>query len=118
MEAETPPGSYTDIVPDFESPTPPAPPLLPAHLQKVRLPSRQALLNAVPQEEDPDLLPLPHHVMLLHTYMFPRPENGTMIYGTTERYRTKFVTTVYYKPMTAEQQEGYAEPPPTPLLSD
>jgi hypothetical protein len=40
--------------------------------------------------------------MLKHLYSLPKLEDSVMIYGTTERYRTKFVTTVYYKPMTSE----------------
>lgn len=67
-------------------------PGLPPHLQR-------ALLNtAPPSDEDPSLLPLPHHVMLNHLYILPKEGDDVTILGVTHRYRTKFVTTVLYKP--------------------
>jgi 5'-AMP-activated protein kinase regulatory beta subunit len=65
-------------------------PGLPPHLQR-------ALLNTTPPSDDPSLLPLPHHVMLNHLYILPKAEDITIL-GVTHRYRTKFVTTVLYKP--------------------
>ncbi|KAN0030915.1 hypothetical protein ACTA71_009562 [Dictyostelium dimigraforme] len=85
----TPPGSYSRNIPEEEVQKIP-PPSLPPHL-------RRALLNTQPSTEDPTLLPLPHHVMLNHLYSLPR-KNKVSILGVTHRYKTKFVTTVLYKP--------------------
>ncbi len=69
---------------------------MPPHLYR-------ALLNSAPiSREDPVLLPLPHHVMINHTYILSRPKNDDMqsveVLGATHRYKTKFVTTVMYRP--------------------
>ncbi|EGG21316.1 hypothetical protein DFA_01197 [Cavenderia fasciculata] len=88
--SSTPPGSYSKNVPEEEFQKIP-PPSLPAHL-------RRALLNTQPSTEDPTLLPLPHHVMLNHLYSLPRKDKVTIL-GVTHRYKTKFVTTVLYKPV-------------------
>ncbi|PRP85486.1 5'-AMP-activated protein kinase subunit beta-2 [Planoprotostelium fungivorum] len=70
-----------------------SPPSLPPHLMR-------ALLNTAPPSKfDPSLLPLPHHVMLNHFYSLPRPDDDIIILGVTQRYKTKFVTTVFYKPL-------------------
>ncbi|KAK5584215.1 hypothetical protein RB653_005823 [Dictyostelium firmibasis] len=87
--SSTPPGSYSRTIPEEEVQKIP-PPSLPPHL-------RRALLNTQPSTEDPTLLPLPHHVMLNHLYSLPR-KNKVSILGVTHRYKTKFVTTVLYKP--------------------
>ncbi|EFA86476.1 putative glycoside hydrolase [Heterostelium album PN500] len=88
--SSTPPGSYSKTIPteDFQKFPPPS---LPPHL-------RRALLNTQPSTEDPTLLPLPHHVMLNHLYSLPRKDKVTIL-GVTNRYKTKFVTTVLYKPV-------------------
>ncbi|KAF2077939.1 hypothetical protein CYY_000740 [Polysphondylium violaceum] len=86
----TPPGSYSKNIPEEEFQKIP-PPSLPPHL-------RRALLNTQPSTEDPTLLPLPHHVMLNHLYSLPRKDKVTIL-GVTHRYKTKFVTTVLYKPV-------------------
>lgn len=66
------------------------PPSLPPHLLR-------ALLNtAFLDNEDPLLLPLPHHVMLNHLYTLRR-RDGELITGVTHRYKSKFVTAVLYK---------------------
>ncbi|GAM25701.1 hypothetical protein SAMD00019534_088760 [Acytostelium subglobosum LB1] len=88
--SSTPPGSYTKSIPAEEFQKLP-PPSLPPHL-------RRALLNTQPSTEDPTLLPLPHHVMLNHLYSLPRKDKVTIL-GVTNRYKTKFVTTVLYKPV-------------------
>ncbi|KYQ93611.1 putative glycoside hydrolase [Tieghemostelium lacteum] len=87
--SSTPPGSYSKSIPEEEFQKIP-PPSLPPHL-------RRALLNTQPSTEDPTLLPLPHHVMLNHLYSLPRKDKVTIL-GVTHRYKTKFVTTVLYKP--------------------
>lgn len=69
------------------------PPALPPHLQR-------SVLNMPQLEEDSQMLPLPHHVMLNHLYLMRRETGQDMvILGTTTRYRSKFVTTVFYKPV-------------------
>jgi len=106
----SPPGAYSMTVPDDSAMCGPinsgiatspqrsnatratVVPGLPPHLQR-------ALLNTTPpSDEDPSLLPLPHHVMLNHLYILPKEDDDVTILGVTHRYRTKFVTTVLYKP--------------------
>jgi len=95
VQSGSPPGSYGTVFPEneFQKTTPPA---LPPHL-------RRALLNTTPSSEDPTLLPLPHHVMLNHLYSLPKREDNVTILGVTHRYKTKFVTTVLYKPFESEK---------------
>lgn len=99
-EASSPPGDYGQDI--REPPVNPArakrrgnpndPPMLPPHLLR-------ALLNTQPPSGNPLLLPLPHHVMLNHLYVNKsREKEGVCIYGVTCRYRSKYVTTVLYKP--------------------
>jgi len=93
-------GEYSQIEPtdilldiDQKSGTNNGPPSLPPHLLR-------ALLNtAPPSARDPTLLPLPHHVMLNHFYSLPQKEDKVVILGITQRYKEKFVTTVFYKPL-------------------
>lgn len=96
--SSSPPGSYAQEIPSC-FPSTETPPALPPHLQ-------YALLNTDPQEKDPSLLPLPHHVMLNHLYSLTRSEGKVMILGVTQRHSKssdpdtqKYVTTVFYKPM-------------------
>jgi 5'-AMP-activated protein kinase regulatory beta subunit len=98
VQPETPPGEYSNIIPDNLGNSRDPPPL-PPHLKK-------ALLNTAPLDDDPDLLPLPHRVMLKHLYTLPKAEDNVLIFGTTERYKSKFVTTVFYKPMNMMQQQN------------
>ena len=64
---------------------------MPPHLQLT-------LLN-VPQQDAASSLPRPQHVVLNHLYC-QRHTSGVnaLIVGTTHRYKTKYVTTVMYKP--------------------
>jgi 5'-AMP-activated protein kinase regulatory beta subunit len=64
------------------------PPTLPPHL-------KLSLLNHAPWRNDPHLLPVPQHVTVNHLYTAPSVE-GVMVMGVTNRFRTKFVTTVLY----------------------
>jgi len=91
--ASTPPGLYNQdqTLPQVKTQSD-SPPGLPPHLLR-------ALLNTEPHSIDPTVLPLPHHVMLNHLYSFPRQEEKMMIMGVTQRYKEKFLTTVYYKPL-------------------
>jgi len=97
--ASSPPGAYGQEIgigfgshPKTSPQQPDSPPGLPPHLLR-------ALLNTEPLERDPTLLPLPHHVMLNHFYSLPRKEDKMFILGVTQRYKEKFVTTVFYKPL-------------------
>eukprot|EP01114_Cavostelium_apophysatum_P017488 TRINITY_DN5208_c0_g1_i1.p1 TRINITY_DN5208_c0_g1~~TRINITY_DN5208_c0_g1_i1.p1 ORF type:complete len:341 (+),score=69.27 TRINITY_DN5208_c0_g1_i1:151-1173(+) len=127
--SSSPPGSYGQQIPVLMEMPPVStaanagstnpsqdPPLLPPHLLR-------ALLNTTPPSaQDPTLLPLPHHVMLNHLYSLPRKEDKAMILGITQRYKTKFVTTVMYKsldtninlmPPYLTASDGISSTPPT-----
>jgi len=90
----SPPGEYsTNIKKDITLlGTPPikGPSTLPPHLNR-------ALLNCRPLTgTNGDTLPLPHHVMINHVYSRPSSHENTLIFGLTTRYKTKFVTTVFF----------------------
>ena len=68
------------------------PPRLPPHLNKV-------ILNSENSSNDPTLLPVPHHVMLNHLYALSIRDR-VMVLATTSRYQQKYVTTVFYKPVS------------------
>lgn len=111
----SPPGEYVNTIPDFNlketyskrrdstassnSEASHRPPLLPPHLEKV-------LLNAVPIHpeglpkgvEDSWLLPVPNHVVLNHLYACSI-RDGVMAVAGTSRYRNKYITTIFYKPV-------------------
>lgn len=69
------------------------PPPLPPHL-------RHIILNKPPQLQDTAALPVPQHVALNHLYCTAIRDN-MMVLGITQRYKTKFVTTVYYSPCSS-----------------
>jgi hypothetical protein len=147
-EKGSPPGSYSQEIPeglkpssnaldelfddnDFIVASPPRhsanhsnskkveePPTLPPHLF-----GKRAVLNTT-TTEDPTVLPLPNHVMLNHLY-FKQYEDSNMadilILGTTQRYKEKFVTTVFYMPKPEPQKDSPStsthETPPTTSIS-
>ncbi|PSC67363.1 SNF1-related kinase regulatory subunit beta-2 isoform B [Micractinium conductrix] len=87
----SPPSSYNSAPPateDFLK----EPPLMPPQLQL-------SLLNVPPAMDAIAALPRPQHVILNHLYL-QRMTTSThaMVVGTTHRYRSKYVTTVMYKP--------------------
>eukprot|EP00698_Gefionella_okellyi_P003369 TRINITY_DN13138_c0_g1_i1.p1 TRINITY_DN13138_c0_g1~~TRINITY_DN13138_c0_g1_i1.p1 ORF type:complete len:299 (+),score=54.42 TRINITY_DN13138_c0_g1_i1:54-899(+) len=91
MMQGSPPGAYTRDVPSLEDYRRARdPPILPPHLHR-------ALLNSPPPTDDSNTLPVPAHVVLNHLYSAARTD-GVMLLGVTHRYRTKFVTTVFYTP--------------------
>jgi len=109
--SESPPEEYTDVIPSYLTATVPnyysdninvdynedeQPPLLPPHLEKVLLNTHHK--NEDPSKEDPMVLPVPNHVVLNHLYTLSI-RDGVMALGTTTRYRKKYVTTLYYKPI-------------------
>lgn len=80
---------FTTTMPDMDEYTKEPPPL-PPHL-------RHIILNKPPQLSDTAALPVPQHVALNHLYCTAIKDN-MMVLGITQRYKTKFVTTVYYSP--------------------
>eukprot|EP01083_Nonionella_stella_P243125 847478_1 len=80
---------FTHTMPDLDEYTKDPPPL-PPHL-------RHIILNKPPQLQDTAALPVPQHVALNHLYCTAIRDN-MMVLGITQRFKTKFVTTVYYSP--------------------
>ena len=80
---------FSHNMPDVDDYTKEPPPL-PPHL-------RHIILNKPPQLQDTAALPVPQHVALNHLYCTAIKDN-MMVLGITQRYKTKFVTTVYYSP--------------------
>eukprot|EP00522_Entomoneis_paludosa_P013485 CAMPEP_0172461380 /NCGR_PEP_ID=MMETSP1065-20121228/40259_1 /TAXON_ID=265537 /ORGANISM="Amphiprora paludosa, Strain CCMP125" /LENGTH=373 /DNA_ID=CAMNT_0013216669 /DNA_START=148 /DNA_END=1266 /DNA_ORIENTATION=+ len=78
---------YSHNMPDVDDYTKEPPPL-PPHL-------RHIILNKPPQLQDTAALPVPQHVALNHLYCTAIKDN-MMVLGITQRFKTKFVTTVYY----------------------
>jgi 5'-AMP-activated protein kinase regulatory beta subunit len=83
---------FSHNMPDLDDYTKEPPPL-PPHL-------RHIILNKPPQLQDTAALPVPQHVALNHLYCTAIKDN-MMVLGITQRYKTKFVTTVYYSPCTS-----------------
>lgn len=84
---------FSHIMPDVDEYTKEPPPL-PPHL-------RHIILNKPPQLQDTAALPVPQHVALNHLYCTAIKDN-MMVLGITQRYKTKFVTTVYYSPCSSK----------------
>lgn len=82
---------FSHTMPDLDDYTKEPPPL-PPHL-------RHIILNKPPQLQDTAALPVPQHVALNHLYCTAIKDN-MMVLGITQRYKTKFVTTVYYSKAT------------------
>jgi 5'-AMP-activated protein kinase regulatory beta subunit len=80
---------FSHTMPDIDDYTKEPPPL-PPHL-------RHIILNKPPQLQDTAALPVPQHVALNHLYCTAIKDN-MMVLGITQRFKTKFVTTVYYSP--------------------
>mgnify|MGYP006286992827 CR=1 FL=1 len=88
---------FSHTMPDLDDYTKEPPPL-PPHL-------RHIILNKPPQLQDTAALPVPQHVALNHLYCTAIKDN-MMVLGITQRYKTKFVTTVYYSPCTSKWLEA------------
>jgi 5'-AMP-activated protein kinase regulatory beta subunit len=84
---------FSHATPDMDEYTKEPPPL-PPHL-------RHIILNKPPQLQDTAALPVPQHVALNHLYCTAIKDN-MMVLGITQRYKTKFVTTVYYSPCASK----------------
>ncbi|KAG7392826.1 Beta subunit 1 of SnRK1 [Phytophthora pseudosyringae] len=87
---EDPENPYSRYIPEIDEYTKEPPPL-PPHL-------RHIILNKAPPTVDGRLLPVPQHVALNHLYC-TAIKDGMMVLGITNRYKQKFVTTVYYSLM-------------------
>lgn len=87
---------------------PPPPPSLPRQLEKVILNSSPASLQPPPAPhsayagpppvDDNSILPAPNHVVLNHLTA-SAIKGGVLAVGTTTRYKRKYVTTVFYRPV-------------------
>jgi 5'-AMP-activated protein kinase regulatory beta subunit len=84
---------FSHNMPDLDDYTKEPPPL-PPHL-------RHIILNKPPQLQDTAALPVPQHVALNHLYC-TAIKDATMVLGITQRFKTKFVTTVYYSPCSSK----------------
>uniref|UniRef100_V5ENE2 Association with the SNF1 complex (ASC) domain-containing protein n=1 Tax=Kalmanozyma brasiliensis (strain GHG001) TaxID=1365824 RepID=V5ENE2_KALBG len=81
----------------------PHPPALPRQLEKVILNSSPAnpsngTTTAGSTVDDNSILPAPNHVVLNHLTA-SSIKGGVLAVGTTTRYKRKYVTTVYYRPV-------------------
>lgn len=85
--------TFSNTMPDVDDYTKEPPPL-PPHL-------RHIILNKPPQLQDTAALPVPQHVALNHLYCTAIKDN-MMVLGITQRFKTKFVTTVYYSPCASK----------------
>lgn len=80
---------------------PAPPPSLPRQLEKVILnssPANPALAPPGGTVDDNSILPAPNHVVLNHLTA-SAIKGGVLAVGTTTRYKRKYVTTVFYKPV-------------------
>ncbi|KAJ2710207.1 5'-AMP-activated protein kinase subunit beta-2, partial [Coemansia spiralis] len=98
--SNSPPGEYGTVIPDLAriarestSSRRNEPPQLPPHLNQVLLNS-----SSEPRNDDPNVLPVPNHVVLNHLYACSIKDN-VMAVSSTSRYRGKYMTTIYYKPV-------------------
>lgn len=69
------------------------PPAMPPHLQLT-------LLNVPPAVDAHAVLPRPQHVILNHLYCQKGQSVHALVVGTTHRYKSKYITSVLYKPRT------------------
>ncbi|KAJ2783175.1 hypothetical protein H4R18_001842 [Coemansia javaensis] len=104
--SNSPPGEYGTVIPDLariaresaasgggsSSSRRNEPPLLPPHLNQVLLNSSET------RTDDPNILPVPNHVVLNHLYACSIKDN-VMAVSSTSRYRGKYMTTIYYRPV-------------------
>lgn len=107
---------------------------LPAHLERVLLNTNSVKYHKLTENTGPensldvrlDTLPLPHHVMLNHLYFQSRHvtadhvdeasattkvDEDVLVLGLSLRYKTKYVTTVFY---TSMEEEDLIEELPSP----
>jgi 5'-AMP-activated protein kinase regulatory beta subunit len=92
--SKSPSGSYTDEIPvrGLNSMSLEKPPYLPPQLLNIVL-NKDTSANC-----EPALLPEPNHVMLKHLYALSI-RDGVMVLSSTLRFKQKFITTCFYKPI-------------------
>ncbi|XP_023232177.1 5'-AMP-activated protein kinase subunit beta-1-like isoform X1 [Centruroides sculpturatus] len=66
------------------------PPALPPHLSQI-------ILNVDAEQKETSILPQPSHFMLNHLYTLSIQED-IIVLGVIQRFRTKYVTTIFYTP--------------------
>lgn len=89
LGGSSPIGSYNKLIPTLDASTAP-PPALPVQL-------KQILLNhPIKSDNEPNVLPVPSHVVLHHLYAHTITA-GTMVLGVTSRYEAKYITTILYR---------------------
>ncbi|GAX83635.1 hypothetical protein CEUSTIGMA_g11059.t1 [Chlamydomonas eustigma] len=93
----SPPSSYDCAAPSAEDYAK-EPPLMPPQLQLT-------LLNVPTAVDNQTVLPRPQHVVLSHTYCQKGQNVNALVVGMTHRYKSKYVTTVMYKPKTRKNVE-------------
>ena len=74
-----------------------SPPIIPPHLLHFLL-NKKPIRKAC--TECPEILPKPCHTLLNHLYARSLNEEGVMTLSSTQRYRKKFVTTIFYSPIS------------------
>lgn len=95
----SPPESYNRPLPTPEDYAK-EPPSMPPHLQLT-------LLNVPPAMDATASLPRPQHVILNHLYCQRGSHSSSAsVVGTTHRYKSKYVTTVMYKPCKSMQRQS------------
>lgn len=92
--SKSPTGDYTDEIPirGLHSMSVDKPPYLPPQLLNI------VLNKDTSARCEPALLPEPNHVMLKHLYALSI-RDGVMVLSSTYRFKQKFVTTCFYKPI-------------------
>lgn len=92
--SRSPPGEYSDDYPNSGVNVLPMdkPPYLPPQLLNIVL-NKDTSVRC-----EPALLPEPNHVMLKHLYALSI-RDGVMVLSSTFRYKQKFITTCFYKPI-------------------
>jgi len=90
----SPPGEYTDDFPirGVSTLSIDKPPYLPPQLLNIVL-NKDTSVKC-----EPSLLPEPNHVMLKHLYALSI-RDGVMVLSSTFRFKKKFITTCFYKPI-------------------
>ena len=92
-------GGYTQNVPNYPNKAylSRSPPIIPPHLLHFLL-NKKPIRKAC--TECPEILPKPCHTLLNHLYARSLNEEGVMTLSSTQRYRKKFVTTIFYCPIS------------------
>ena len=92
-------GGYTQNVPNYSNKAylSRSPPIIPPHLLHFLLNKKPIRMASI---ECPEILPKPCHTLLNHLYARSLNEEGVMTLSSTQRYRKKFVTTIFYSPIS------------------